>query len=354
MIEARFHINWDDFNLNVDLSIPDQGVTGLIGASGCGKTTLLRAIAGLEHHRGGFLKVGKMIWQDGKLFLPPHQRPLGYVFQEPSLFAHLSVKGNLEYGFKRIPLSERKVSLEKAISLLGIKHLLNRKPSKLSGGERQRVAIARALAVSPGLLLMDEPLASLDLASKKEILPYIESLHSELDIPVIYVSHAPDEVAQLAGYLVLMKAGSVVASGPIREMLTRLDLPLSHKSDAAALIEATVARHDAVYHLTYLNSGAGQFTVVRKEVPIGSSVRLQVAARDVSLTLKPPSETSIRNAFPAIVEEVTPEGKAQMTVRLKVGDIHLLSRITRKSADELGLKPGKSVYAQVKSVALLR
>jgi molybdate transport system ATP-binding protein len=352
-IEARYRIDRGDFSLNVDLSVPARGVTALFGPSGCGKTTLLRAIAGLEHYRGGFLKVGDITWQEGDRFVPPHRRPLGYVFQEVSLFAHLTVRRNLEYGIKRVPRAERKVSLQQAIELLGIEHLLERKPDRLSGGERQRVAIARALAVSPRLLLMDEPLAALDLKRKQEILPYIESLHNELDIPVIYVSHSPDEVARLADHLVLLEAGRVRASGAISDMLTRLDLPLAHGNDAEALIEASVAGHDEAYQLTHLDFAGGRFTVIRKELPVGSVARLRVAARDVSLTLEPQSGTSILNIFPAIVDELIPEGNARMTVRLMVGGVPMLARITRKSASVLDLKPGKLVYAQAKSVALL-
>jgi molybdate transport system ATP-binding protein len=297
-IEARFRLEHRDFTLDVDLNVPARGVTMLFGPSGCGKTTLLRAIAGLEHCAGGFLRVGEMVWQEEGLFVPPHRRSLGYVFQEPSLFAHLSVRRNLEYGLRRVPEGERRVSLERAIELLRIGHLLGRRPGQLSGGERQRVAIARALAVSPRLLLMDEPLAALDLMRKQEILPYLESLHRELDIPVLYVSHFPDEVARLGDHLVLMEAGRVRAAGPIAGMLTRLDLPLAQGGDAEALIEVTVAGHDAGYELTYLDFPGGRFTVTRKELPLGERVRLRVVARDVSLTLERQSGTSILNALP--------------------------------------------------------
>ena len=352
-VEARFRIERGDFTLDVDLSVSAQGITALFGPSGSGKTTLLRAIAGLEHHRGGFLKVGDMTWQEADRFVPPHQRPLGYVFQEASLFAHLTVRRNLEYGVKRVPTAERKGSLAQAIELLGIGHLLERKPDTLSGGERQRVAIARALAVTPRLLLMDEPLAGLDVARKQEILPYIESLHNELDIPVIYVSHSPGEVARLADCLVLLEAGRVVATGAVHEMFTRLDLPLAHGRDAVALIEATVAGHDDEYDLTYMDFSGGRFTMTRRALPVGTAVRLRVAARDISLTLAPQSGTSILNIFPATIDEIIPEGKAQVTVRLMAGGVPMLARVTRKSASILCLQPGKLVYAQAKSVALL-
>ena len=352
-IEIRFKIDRGEFVLDVDMEIPDRGITAVFGPSGCGKTTLLRAIAGLEPCDNGYLRVGEMLWQEGASFVPPHKRPLGYVFQEASLFAHLNVRRNLEYGIKRVPASQRKVSLHKAIELLGIEPLLEHTAGQLSGGERQRVAIARALAVSPEILLMDEPLAALDQARKQEILPYLESLHDELDIPVIYVSHSQDEVARLADHLVLLEAGRVRATGSIGEMLTRLDLPLAYGNDAEALIEAVVAGHDDEYDLTLLDFSGGRFTVSRHDLPVGHSVRVRVIARDVSLTLQQQSGTSILNIFPAIITEITPAGSAQMMVKLMSGDVTLLARVTRKSASILDLKPGKLVYAQAKSVALL-
>ncbi len=352
-IEASFRVEREEFTLDVGLSVPAQGVTALFGPSGCGKTTLLRAIAGLERHPGGTMKMDEVVWQGGEVFVPPHRRPLGYVFQEASLFAHLTVRRNLEYGVKRVPVAERKVSLEQAIELLGIGHLLERRPDRLSGGERQRVAIARALAVSPRLLLMDEPLASLDRARKREIMPYIESLCQELDVPVIYVSHAAREVARLADHLVLIENGRVTATGAIGNMLTRLDLPLARGSDAEAIIEAAVAGHDDEYALTYLDFAGGRFTVTRQPLPLGGKVRLRIAARDVSLTLEHQSNTSILNIFPATVDELTGDGRAQITVRVLVGGIPMLARVTRKSAALLDLTPGKVVYAQAKSVALL-
>ncbi len=352
-IDMRFNFAKGDFTLNVDLTFPAKGVTAVFGPSGCGKTTLLRIIAGLERCRDGYLQVGDMLWQNGKYFVLPHKRPLGYVFQEASLFAHLTVQGNLDYGVKRLPQAERKVSMSKAVDLLGIGHLLARKIDKLSGGEQQRVAIARALAVSPKILLMDEPLAALDFARKQEIMPYLESLHNELDIPVLYVSHSPDEVARLADHLILLDAGQTKAMGSISEMLTRLDLPLAHGDDAEALIEVVVAGHDDEYDLTYLDFSGGRFTVPRKTLALGQLVRLRVAARDVSLTLEYQLGTSILNIFPATIKEIIPEGSAQIMVRLLVGELSLLSRITRKSAALLDLKLGKSVFVQAKSVALL-
>jgi molybdate transport system ATP-binding protein len=353
-IEARFHLDRGGFTLDAELTVPASGVTAIFGPSGCGKTTLLRAIAGLERAAIGFLKVGEEHWQSGTTLLPCHRRPLGYVFQEVGLFTHLTVRRNLEYGFKRVTDGVRRVAFDEAVALLGVAPLLDRRPPGLSGGERQRVAIARALLTSPRLLLMDEPLAALDRQSKDEILPFLDRLHEELAIPVLYVSHSPDEVARLADHLVLMRDGRVVAAGAIAEMMTRVDLPLAHGNDAEAVIEATVVDHDDLYHLTYLTFPGGRFTVNRKDLPVGRQVRLRVQARDVSLSLAyHPTGTSILNIFPTRVEEIVDENPSQVTIRLTAGGVPMLSRITRKSAAALGLGPGTEIYAQVKSVALL-
>ncbi len=352
-IEARFHLSRGGFQLKAELSIPGRGITALFGPSGCGKTTLLRAIAGLERSSGSFLKISDSIWQDDNCFLPPWQRPLGYVFQEASLFPHLNIQRNLEYGMSRVPAAERRVAFSQAVELLGISQLLDRDPAGLSGGERQRVAIARALLTSPRLLLMDEPLAALDLNSKTEILPFLERLHEELEIPVIYVSHSPKEVARLADHLVLMERGRTRASGPIAEMLTRPDLPLSKGDLAAAVIEAEICGHEPEFHLTHLRFSGGEFTIVEKTPESGGHLRLRILARDVSLTLEPQSGTSILNIFSARVIAVTEEDTARVMVSLDIGGTTILSRITRKSAVALQLKPGTRVQAQVKSIAVL-
>ena len=352
MIECQLKIKQGDFILDVDFFTPSNGVTVVFGSSGSGKTTLLRALAGLEKSDHGFLKVGDSIWQDGKNFKPPHMRSVGYVFQEASLFDHLNVRGNLEYGAKRAT-EAGKDFMEGALDLLDIRPLLERTTNQLSGGERQRVAIARSLAVNPDILLMDEPLSALDLKRKKEILPYLDSLHDELDIPLIYVTHSPDETSRLADHLVLLEEGRVVGSGAIDEMLTRFDLPISHGGDATSLIEAKVAGHDDQFNLIYLDFSGGRFTVADRELPLESNVRLRVSARDVSLTQELQTDTSILNIFSAIVDEIVPEGRSQVMVRLKIKDVTLLSCITRKSAELLELNPGEKVYAQIKSVALL-
>lgn len=352
-IEVRFRVAREDFTVDVDLSLPARGVTSVFGPSGCGKTTLLRAIAGLDHHAEGYIRVGEETWQSGTRFVPPHRRPVGYVFQEASLFEHLDVRGNIEYGMKRVTADDRRVPLDRAVELLGIGNLLDRRPATLSGGERQRVAIARALAVSPRLLLMDEPLAAIDVGRRGEILPYIDSLHRELSIPVIHVSHSPEEVARLADHLLLMQRGRVTAAGDMHEIFTRLDLPLALESGATSVIEAKVCGHDEEYRLTRLAFSGGEFTVARQDIAIGSPVRLRLAARDVSLTLQRQQGTSILNILPVTVDAISLDDDAQVTVRLLAGGAPLLARITRKSSQELALEPGKAVYAQVKTIALL-
>ena len=352
-IDIRFSIAQQAFRLDVDLTLPGSGVTSLFGPSGCGKTSLLRAIAGLDFHPGGRLSFAGETWQDDHTFLPPHRRPLGYVFQEPSLFEHLDVRGNIAYGTRRIAPEQRRVSSEQAIDLLDVGRLLDRKPASLSGGERQRVAIARALAVSPRLLLMDEPLAAVDYSRKQEILPYIESLHRELDIPVIHVSHLPEEVARFADHVVLLGDEGVLATGDAHELFSRLDLPLALDSDAASIIEATVAGYDAEYGLARLEFDGGRLLVAMHEATPGQVFRMRIAARDVSLTLEQQSGTSILNIVQARVTDLREENGAKVLVRLEAGATPLLASVTRKSAHELELEPEKTVFAQVKSVALL-
>lgn len=351
-LHAKFRIDADS-RLDVDLQIPSRGVTALFGPSGCGKTTLLRAIAGLDRHPQGQLRFGPEVWQDADRFLPSHRRDLGYVFQEASLFTHLDVRRNLEYGYRRTPAAKRTISLDKAIHLLDLEDLLQRNPNTLSGGERQRVAMARALAMSPRILLMDEPLAALDADSKQAILPYLENLHRELAIPVLYVSHTLDEIARLADHLVLMAGGKVVADGPVMELLTRLDLPLALSADGVAVVETTAAGFDGQYHLTHLDFRGGQLVIPGKVLDEGATARVKLAARDVSLTLEHQASTSIQNIFPAVVRELQAVGAAQVVVCLQVGETRILARITQKSATELALRPGKAVFAQVKSVGLL-
>ncbi len=355
-MHARLHIAYPGFTLDVDLALPDLGVTALFGPSGCGKTTCLRAVAGLERAPGGYVNVHGEAWQDEAqdLFLPTHQRPLGYVFQEASLFEHLSVRGNVEYGMRRVPQALRRTGLEQAVSLLGIGPLMDRQPGKLSGGERQRVAIARALATSPRLLLLDEPLAALDAQRKSEVLPYLERLRDELQIPMLYVTHAPDEVARLADTLVLLAQGRVMASGPAPEVFARADARGMLGDDAGALLEGSIEETDERWHLTRAAFAGGSLWIKNSGLPPGRKVRLRVLARDVSIAAQAPQATSIQNILPCVVEAIAADSHpSQVLVRLACGGSFLLARITARSADGLALAPGMAVWAQVKSVALV-
>ena len=358
-IRARLALDYPGFSLDVDLRLPGRGVTALFGPSGCGKTSCLRAIAGLQRAPGGHVEINGELWQDdapgraGGTFLPTWRRPIGYVFQETRLFPHLTVQRNLEYGMARVAAPARRVSLAQAVELLGISPLPARRPDTLSGGERQRVGMARALATSPSLLLMDEPLASLDLKLKREILPYLERLHAELDIPVLYVSHAPEEVARLADHLVLMEAGRVLASGRVDELMTRLDLPLAHGDVASAVIAGVVAGHESAYQLTQVDFAGGRLSLPHPGTRAGQRVRVRIQARDVSLTLQRQSGTSVLNILQATVTDLADDSPGQLMVGLDVGGTRLLARISRKSAELLQVVPGKPVYAQVKGVAIM-
>jgi len=353
-IHARFRLPYPGFTLDADLELPSRGISAFFGRSGSGKTTLLRCIAGLERAPEGRLEIDGEVWQEGPRFVPTHQRPLGYVFQEASLFPHLSVRANLEYGRKRVPATARRVEWDRAIDLLGIGHLLERKPDRLSGGERQRVAIARALLTSPRLLLMDEPLAALDQARKDEILPYLEHLHDELEIPVLYVSHAADEVARLADHLVVLEDGKVLGAGPLADILTRLDLPIRLGEDAGVVLDAIVAEHDTEWQLARVDFGGGSLWVRDKGIPLGRHVRVRILARDVSIAREQISGTSIMNSFPATVREIADDTHPALSlVKLDAGGVPVLARLTRRSAAALQLAPGLPVWAQVKAVALI-
>ncbi|MDF1484109.1 molybdenum ABC transporter ATP-binding protein [Ramlibacter sp. H39-3-26] len=355
-IQARFHLDYPGFTLDVDLNLPGRGVTALFGSSGCGKTTCLRCVAGLERAPAARLAVNGQLWQDTEagVFVPTHRRALGYVFQEASLFPHLSVRRNLEYGMQRVPAAERRVAWAQALELLGIAHLLERMPGGLSGGERQRVGMARALLTSPRLLLMDEPLAALDLKRKGEILPYLERLHDELDIPILYVSHSPDEVARLADYVVLLDEGRAVAQGGLQETLARLDLPTALAEDAGVVIESVVAGHDDAYHLTRLDFPGGSVLVARRPEALGRRLRFRVQARDVSLATQRLECTTITNLLPVrVIEVADADTPAHVLVRLDAAGTSLLARITRRSCDKLEIRPGRQMWAQIKTVALL-
>lgn len=355
-LAARFALAHPGFTLDVDLALPASGVTALFGPSGSGKTSCLRCVAGLEPTARGRLVVAGETWQDSErnLFLPPHRRALGYVFQDANLFEHLDVRRNLLFGWQRVAPAARRLALEQVVELLGIEGLLQRMPARLSGGERQRVGIARALLTSPRLLLMDEPLAALDAERKAEILPYLERLTRELALPILYVSHAPDEVARLADHLVLLEQGRVLASGPTTEVLARLDLPIALAEDAGVVLEGRVLGHDPDYGLLSLGlAGHQRVLLAHAPLPPGQALRIKVLARDVSLSLER-QHSSILNVLPATVAEIAPtRSPAQVLLRLDLGGSPLLARITRYSLERLALQPGSRVWAQLKSVAVL-
>jgi molybdate transport system ATP-binding protein len=358
VIEASLRLPRGAFTLDVSLTLPARGVSALFGPSGCGKTTLLRCLAGLEHAPGGRVVVDGEVWQDdaNRVFVPTHRRAVGVVFQEASLFEHLDVRANVEFGWKRLLPAERRVSIAEAVAWTGIESLLQRTTLGLSGGERQRVAIARALAVSPRMLLMDEPLAALDAARKAEILPAIERLNVLSGITIVYVSHAIAEVARLADHVVLMEAGQAVASGPVAELLSRLDLPLPPGEDAGVVLQGQIGALDAEWQLARLDAPGASFWTRDPALPLGHRIRLRVLARDVSLSLVAQPESSIVNQIPATVEAIADDSHpSQVLVRLRTqgGGIALLARVTRRSAQALALEPGKPVWAMVKSVALL-
>lgn len=352
-IQACFRLDWPGFVLDVDLQLPPKGVTALFGHSGSGKTTLLRCMAGLERASFGRFIIGGEVWQDERHWLPTHKRPLGYVFQEASLFDHLTVMGNLRYGMKRVKDSIG-VSLDQAIELLGIGHLLERKSDRLSGGERQRVAIARALAVSPRLLLMDEPLASLDLKRKHEILPYLERLHDELEMPVIYVSHSPDEVVRLADYIVAMEGGKALAQGPLAETLARTDLPMRIGSEPCTVLEATIGTVDGQWNLARVDFPGGNLWFRDHGLPVGRKARVRVLARDVSLAVRRPEGMSIQNVLSGHIEAAGDDTHPGLCiVRVRVGESVLLARLTKRAVSELALTTDREVWVQVKSVGLM-
>ena len=354
-VRARFDLPLSTFRLNVDIDVPISGITAIFGPSGSGKTTLLRCLAGLERAPHGFMQFGEEVWQDESLglCLPLHSRPIGYVFQEPRLFPHYDVRANLLYGYQRIPVNERRIVLEQVVEILGIGHLLNRRIHKLSGGEQQRVAIGRALLTSPKLLLLDEPLASLDIQRKQEVLPFIHRLHEHLHIPVVYVSHGLTEILQLAGRVILLNEGHVIGTGALNEVFTTVSFRGQlgpHR--IGAILDARVISHDPPYGLTQLTFKSHSLFVPLQPVAVGQAVRVHIFSNDVSLVLgKMDVPTSILNILEATVVEIRELNQSSVDVVLDIG-APLVASITRKSLMALGLKPGQHLFAHIKAVAL--
>lgn len=346
-----------DFDVDVDLVLPAQGITVLYGVSGSGKTSVLRGVAGLEPSARGCIRMGGEVWQDDGRGInwPTWRRSVGYVFQEASLFDHLDVRGNLQYGLRRSRRADAAPVLDEAVELLGIGGLIRRRPAQLSGGERQRVAIARALAARPQVLLLDEPLAALDVARRQDVLPWLERLHQTLRIPMLYVTHAADEVVHLADHLVVLERGRVAAAGQVSEVLGNAATAVRVGDDVGALWQAVVTERDERWHLVRVSCGPVSLWLHDSGVPVGQSVRVRVLARDVSLATQRPQGTSIQNTVPGTVVALSPgDQPSQVLVRVACeGGSVLLARVTGRAVDALGLQPGVAVWAQVKSVALV-
>ncbi len=335
----------------------ESGLTALFGRSGAGKTSLVNVIAGLLRPDRGRVSVEGQVLVDTArgIFVPPHRRRIGYVFQEPRLFPHLAVRHNLLYGRWFTPHADRREKFDYVVDLLGLAPLTDRRPADLSGGEKQRVAIGRALLASPRVLLMDEPLASLDAARKDEILPYIERLRDEIRVPIVYVSHAVAEVARLATTVVLLSDGRVEAVGPVGSVMTRLDLfPLTGRYEAGAVLEARIAGHDDAVQLTSLESAAGSLRVPLLALPVGTPLRVRIRARDVMIAVRQPEGLSALNVLEGRVAAIAPGAGPIVELQLDCGGTPLLARITRQSVQSLDLAPGRPVYAVIKSIAFDR
>lgn len=345
-----------DFQLDVDLTA-GPGITALYGRSGSGKTSVVNVVAGLTRPDQGRIEVdGKVLFDsEAGINLAPEDRRLGYVFQEHRLFPHLSVEGNLVFGRNRLPKAERKIDFDQVVDVLGIRHLLTRRPALLSGGEKQRVAIGRALLASPRILLMDEPLASLDSARKAELLPFIADLSRQFSLPILYVSHAMDEVLRLADTLVLMDRGRAAAVGPLEQLMSDPTLrPLTGRYEAGAVVSATIASHDSAYGISRLSFAGGTLLVSRTDLPIGAAVRVRIHARDIAIAIEAPERVSIRNVIPAVVSSVTPADSFLVDVVLSCGGAPLWVQITALAQAQLGLKPGMRVHALIKALTIAR
>jgi molybdate transport system ATP-binding protein len=332
----------------------DGGLTALFGRSGAGKTSLVNAIAGLIRPTSGRIAVDDAVLTDtaSGRFVPAHRRRIGYVFQEDRLFPHLSVRQNLLYGRWFAPRTHEGDDLGRIVGLLGIDHLLARRPAHLSGGEKQRVAIGRALLARPRLLVMDEPLAPLDERRRAEILPYIERLRDETRVPIVYVSHSVAEVARLATTLVVLSDGKVAAVGPTAEIMGRIDLfPLTGRAEAGAILATRVAGHDRAFGLTILAAAAGELRVPALDLPVGAALRVRIRARDVMIALTPPEGLSALNVLPGTVVEISAGDGPIVQMRLDCGGDALVARLTRRSVETLGLTPGRAVHAVIKSIA---
>lgn len=345
-----------DFTLSVEASLPAQGVTAIFGPSGSGKTTFLRCMAGLEKAEYGVLSIAGQVWQNEGFFLPTHKRPLGYVFQEASLFPHLTAQKNLNYAIKRAHTAPSQERINEVIDIMGIAPLLKQFPNQLSGGERQRVAIARALLIQPDILLMDEPLASLDTARKREIMPYLQRLRTYLNIPILYVSHSIEEVAQLASHVLVLDNGRLMESGTPEQVFGQHDLgstsPL-HNIESTVIWQGQVVERDAQWHLAKVACAGGELWLRDTGTALNSSVGVAIEANQVSLTRHAHTESSVLNQLSVTVLELVPDSDpAFVLVRLHAQHVPLIARITQRSAAHLKLAVGGAFWAHIKSAAI--
>lgn len=342
------------FELQVDSEFPCTGITAILGESGSGKTTLLRCIAGLEKNVQGQLRIGETTWLDESNSVPTYEREIGFVFQDARLFDHLSVYGNLQFAVKRSHEKVKKAFFEEVISALDITHLLRHKPEQLSGGEKQRVAIARALLIKPKMLIMDEPLASLDNARKQDVLPYLAALQNMFNLPILYVSHSTDEVCKLADHVIILHQGKVLIQGAINDVFSSPDLPAMYQRETSTIVEAMVVEKNERWHLVKAEFAGNTLWLQDQNQSIGKAVRIRVLASDVSLSLKDENESTILNRLEGRVAgiEINQSG-ATALVTIELMRTEIVAQVTRKSIDDLFLMVGMKIWAQIKSVAIL-
>ncbi|MFD1801770.1 molybdenum ABC transporter ATP-binding protein ModC [Mixta tenebrionis] len=351
MLELNFTLRQGESLLQVNAELPTKGITAVFGVSGAGKTSLINAIAGLAQPQQGSIRLNGRTLSDAEenLWLPPEKRGVGYVFQEARLFPHYRVRGNLRYGMAK----SRQAQFDALVNLLGLNDLLDRFPWTLSGGEKQRVAIGRALLTAPDILLMDEPLASLDIPRKRELLPWLQKLAQQVDIPVLYVSHSLDEILQLADRVLLLDKGQVKATGTLEQVWSSSALrPWLPRSEQSTVLRVQVLEQHPDYAMTALSLGDQHIWVSRVEAPIKSPLRIRIQSSDVSLSLQPPQNSTIRNVLPAQVSELIEVDNQQVEVKLRIGASELWARITPWARDELAIKPGMWLFAQIKSVSI--
>lgn len=356
MLDVSITKRQGDVLIDVAFTAPTAGVTALFGRSGSGKTSVVNMVAGLSRPDSGRIAVNDVALFDSAagINLPMDKRCCGYVFQDGRLFPHMTVRANLMYGMKLVPVARRVIAFDDVVEVLGIGHLLDRRPARLSGGEKQRVAIGRALLTSPRLLLMDEPLAALDEIRKGEVLPFVANLPRRFAIPILYVSHSLDEILRLADTLVLMEDGKAVAAGPVEDVIGSLHLSGAvDVAEAGTVLSTTVEEHDDAHHMTFLRFAGGRLSVRRMDLEIGAAVRVRIRASEVGIALSPPRDSSFQNVFPAVISDIRPAQAGQVDVRLDAG-CPVWARITTRALEAMALTPGQVVHALVKSVALTR